>query len=48
MAGDEYPNPFLPVAGTLNDEKINKVQLEGLFGKVNSETSTKQLMDKWL
>ncbi len=34
------------VAGTLNDEKINRIQLEGLFGKVNQETSTKKLMDK--
>jgi len=33
------------VAGTLNDEKINRIQLEGLFGKVNQETTTKKLID---
>ncbi len=34
------------VAGTLNDEKINRIQLEGLFGKINSKTSTKKLMEE--
>jgi len=33
------------VAGTLNDDKINRIQLEGLFGEVNQETTTKKLMD---
>jgi len=33
------------VAGTLNDEKINRIQLEGLFGRVNQETTTRKLID---
>ena len=32
------------VSGTINDEKLNRVQLEGLFGKINQFTTTKKLM----
>lgn len=34
------------VSGTIQDEKINRLQLEGLFGKINQFTNTKELMDK--
>ena len=32
------------VSGTINDETINQVQLEGLFGKIHQFTTTKELM----
>ena len=34
--------------GTLSDPKVNKIQLEGLFGKVNAEVTTKKLMERQL
>lgn len=34
------------VSGTINDETINQVQLEGLFGKIHQFTTTKSLMKK--
>lgn len=34
------------VSGTINDETINQVQLEGLFGKIHQFTTTKDLMRK--
>ena len=32
--------------GTLDDSKVNKLTLEGLFGKVYQVTTTRQLMDQ--
>ena len=32
--------------GTLDDSKVNKLTLEGLFGKVYNVTTTRQLMDE--
>jgi superfamily II DNA or RNA helicase len=34
------------VSGTINDETINQIQLEGLFGKIHQFTTTKDLMQK--
>ena len=34
------------VSGTINDETINQIQLEGLFGKIHQFTTTKELMAK--
>jgi superfamily II DNA or RNA helicase len=33
------------VSGTIQDEVINKLSLEGMFGKINQFTTTKELMD---
>jgi superfamily II DNA or RNA helicase len=34
------------VSGTINDERINQIQLEGLFGEIHQFTTTKELMKK--
>jgi superfamily II DNA or RNA helicase len=34
------------VSGTINDETINQIQLEGLFGKIHQFTTTKELMKR--
>ena len=32
------------VSGTINDEKVNRIQLEGLFGRIHQDVTTKELI----